>query len=109
SGYAPTAGPAPADGFAWLPATDLPARLVCYLNRLDEIAEFVVWADVRRLPTARLELLVRGVEKLLVAAATRDVDLTELPALTGLSPVDRGADWCFGDCGWVDLAEVRRL
>jgi hypothetical protein len=111
SGYAPGVGsaPLPDSEFAWLPAADLPARLVCYVNRLDSQAEIVVWADARRLPQARLELVVRGLRRLLVEASARDVLLAELGSLTGLEPVARGPQWRLVDGCWVDLDEVRRL
>ncbi|HEU4422435.1 MAG TPA: condensation domain-containing protein [Pilimelia sp.] len=121
SGYAPAPAAPAADAadlaaaladteLAWLPAAALPVRLICYVNRLDpDRAELVVWADVRRLPADRLAEAVRGVERLLVEAATRQVDLADIGAISGLSPVERGAGWHLVDACWVELAEVRRL
>ena len=108
SGYAPAGSRAGADTeFGWLPAADLPARFVCYVNRLDDTdAELVLWADVRRITPARLELAARGAERVLVAAAAGEPDPV---GLAGLSTVERGPDWRRLDSCWVDLAEVRRL
>ena len=113
SGYAPGGSRSGADTeFAWLPAADLPARFVCYVNRLDgSDAELVLWADVRRITPARLELAARDVERVLLAAAAGGPDAGD-PDPGGpaeLSTVERGPDWRYLDSCWVDLAEVRRL
>ena len=95
---------------AWLPAAPLPVRLVCYVNRLDAgHAELVVWADVRRIAADRLAQAVRGIERLLVEAATRSVDLAEVGEISGLAAVTRGTGWHRIDSCWVELAQARRL
>jgi ABC-2 type transport system ATP-binding protein len=66
--------------------------------------------DTSRVPREEIELLLHGVERLLVAAAAGDVDLTRLGEVTGITPVSRDPDhWLRLDSCWVELAEVQRL
>ncbi|GII96966.1 condensation domain-containing protein [Sinosporangium siamense] len=95
--------------FTWLPAGFVPARFVFYVNRLDDTAEFVLWADTRRLPAPGIEAFLRGAESVLAAAAGTDVDLGRLEEITGVTPVERGDRWRFADACWVDLDDVRAL
>ncbi|WP_214102957.1 condensation domain-containing protein [Acrocarpospora catenulata] len=94
---------------AWLPEATLPTRTSLWVNRLEGEYDAVLWADPRCLPREDALLLGEGVARLLIEAGRRDVPLAELPELTGISPVPRGAGWVRSDQNWTELAEVRRL
>ncbi|WP_283134664.1 condensation domain-containing protein [Rhizohabitans arisaemae] len=94
---------------AWIPAAFLPARLVFYVNRLDDAVEFVLWADTRRLPGPDIEAFLRGVDRVLAEAADADFDLGRLSEIAGVVPVVRDDRWRLIDSCWVDLDEVREL
>jgi len=67
--------------------------------------------DTARVPQAERALLLRGTERLLVAAAAGDLGLGpgHLAGVTGLEPVARGGHWlCINSC-WVDLFATQRL
>jgi hypothetical protein len=65
--------------------------------------------DARRVPRGELEMLLRGAERLLVAAAVRDISLERLGEITGVEPVTRGPGWLRVDSCWIELPEVQRL
>ncbi len=66
--------------------------------------------DPRRVPRTEIEQLLRGAERLLLAAGQSDVPLAELTEVTGLAPVVRDpVEWVQLDSCWVELAEVQRL
>lgn len=66
--------------------------------------------DPRRVPQTEIEQLLRGAERLLLAAGQADVPLAELTEVTGLGPVVRDpVEWVQLDSCWVELAEVQRL
>jgi hypothetical protein len=54
-------------------------------------------------------LVLRGTEKLLMAAAVADVDLDGIGELTGIERIARGPGWFQIDSCWIELAEVQRL
>jgi hypothetical protein len=54
-------------------------------------------------------VLLRGVERLVVASATGPVAIADVPAVSGITPVRRGSGWLHHRCGWVELAAVQRL
>ncbi|MCT9933366.1 condensation domain-containing protein [Planotetraspora sp. A-T 1434] len=93
----------------WLPEETLPTRVSLWVNRLDGEADVTLWADPRCLPRADAQALGEGIMRLLIEAGDRDVDLSELTALTGIAPLPRGDGWLVADSCWVDLAEVERL
>ena len=43
------------------------------------------------LPLRMMQALLRGIEKIVLEAAYRDVELAEIPALTGLTPISADA------------------
>ncbi|GAA1300718.1 hypothetical protein Psi02_27600 [Planotetraspora silvatica] len=94
---------------AWLPEATLPARVSLWVHRLEGEVDVTLWADPRCLPRADAQALGEGVMRLLIEAGGRDVGLTELSALTGITPEKRGEGWLTVDSCWVDLAAVRRL
>jgi hypothetical protein len=65
--------------------------------------------DASLLPTGEIEMLLRGTESLVVAAASGDVELGRLAEITGVRPVERGAGWLRIDRSWVRLDAIRRL
>lgn len=80
------------------------------LRRMPEGLSVGLWTgDTTRMPAAEIALLLRGIERLIVAAAGGDVDLGNLSEVTGITPVDRGPGWLLVDSCWVELAEVQRL
>jgi hypothetical protein len=86
-----------------------PVVLMCNPFRLTPELHLALTGDTSRVSRAEIEGLLRGVERLLVAAATGDVSLSRLAEITGLQPVARNADWVFIDECWVKLSEARRL
>jgi hypothetical protein len=59
---------------------------------------------------AEIEAVLRGVERLLVAAAGGDVALGQLSELIGITPIARDpARWLRVDSCWVEIAEVQRV
>ena len=94
----------------WAAGIVSPELLSVQLLQLDdEMHLFVRSGDPGRVPASELELLSRGTEALLVAAAAGDVDLAQLGQVSGVEPVVRGDRWSYVDCCWVDLDEVQRL
>jgi hypothetical protein len=65
--------------------------------------------DASLLPAGEIEMLLRGTESLMVAAASGDVDLDRLAEITGVRPVERDADWLRVDRSWIQLSATRRL
>jgi hypothetical protein len=65
--------------------------------------------DASRVPLGEVETLLRGVESLLVEAASGDVPLSGLGDVTGVAPVDRGPGWLRIGPSWIELAQVQRL
>lgn len=113
------AGPVGGDAAA-LPETSIawwkpPSRfnktpLEFNLLRMPEGLSLGLWTnDTTRVPPAEMESLLRGIERLIVAAAGGDVDLGNLSEVTRVTPVDRGPGWLLVDSCWVELAEVQRL
>jgi hypothetical protein len=93
------------------PATEIgEALLLLALMRVDE--ELVLGAlttDSGRVPRADIEALLRGVERLLVAAASADVSMNQVAEIAGVRPVVRDETWLLVDSCWVELPEVQRL
>jgi hypothetical protein len=111
-----TSGPAdaaPQETFIawWKPPSAFNQTLLeFHLLRAPEGISVGLWTgDTTRMPPAEIESLLRGIERLIVAAAGGDVDLANLTDITGVRPVDRGADWLLIDFCWVELEQVQRL
>jgi hypothetical protein len=114
-----TAGQAAADGSSgaeegalswWDPPWVPPALMQVNVLATEPVAELaLVCADTRRVARAELGLLLRGTERLLVAAAAGDPGLGRLAEITGLEPVARGSDWLHIDSCWVNLPAAQRL
>src|SRR5216683_2792396 len=112
-GTAGTPGsPAEAEGTlqSWTP-TSMPSTLLkVEMLAAEPALEFVLTSgDTRRVPQAELMLLLRGIERLLVAAAAGDPDLSQLTQITGVEPVARDGDWLHTDSCWIELSATQRL
>jgi hypothetical protein len=100
----------PQTRFAALPAPPIEEILMFLLQQVSE--ELIIGAltrDASLLPAGEIELLLRGTESLVVAAASGDVDLANLSEITGVRPVARDPDWQRIDGSWISLAAVQRL
>jgi hypothetical protein len=75
----------------------------------DELIVGALTENMGRVPRGDLELLLRGAERLLVAAAASDISLGQLGEITGVAPVTRGPGWLRVDSCWIELPEVQRL
>ena len=96
--------------FAALPAPPIEEILLIQLQQVNE--ELILGGlarDAGLLPAGEIELLLRGTEALLVAAATGDVRLGDLAEITGVRPVERGLGWLLIDRSWIQLDAVQRL
>ncbi len=94
----------------WSEVIIRPAMLSMQLIQLDEQVELMLLSgDARRIPATDIEMLARGTEALLVAAAHGDVDLARLGEVTGVEQVNRGPRWSSVDSCWIDLDEVQRM
>jgi hypothetical protein len=91
-------------------AADIGTLLAVFLWQVEgELLLGAMTSDTGRMPRADIEALLRGVELLLVEAATADVKLDRVGEITGVTPLPRGPGWVLADSCWVELAEVRRL
>lgn len=114
-----TPSSSPADAAAALPQTNIAWWEPTTFNSV--LVEFQVvqtgswislglWTgDTRLIPKTEIEALLRGVDRLLVAAAAADVALDRLTEITGLSPVRRGPDWLHIDACWIELSQTQKL
>src|SRR5258708_144463 len=68
-----------------------------------------VWADQGRFPAAEVEDFLFAVERLLVAAESRDVPARDIGELAGISPVPRDASWRRIDSCWIEMPAVQQL
>lgn len=95
----------------WKPPTSFnQTPLEFNLLRMPEGFSIGLWtSDTTLVPPAEIELLLRGIERLVVAAAGGDVDLGGLTEITGVTPIVRGPGWLLVDSCWVELAQVQRL
>jgi hypothetical protein len=96
--------------FAAMSSPPVEELLLIILHKVEpELSLGVMTRDGLRVPPAEIESLLRGVERLLVAAAARDVELTRLTEITGVTPMPRGPGWLHADSCWVELSEAQRL
>jgi hypothetical protein len=69
-----------------------------------------LWSgNTEYLPAADMEGLLLAFERLLVAAADKDLSDPEMRAIVGLLPIERGDGWLWTDSCWIDLRECQRL
>jgi hypothetical protein len=94
----------------WVNWAEVPQLLLFNLVQVDgELILGALTASTRRMPRREIELLLRGTERLLVAAAAADIGLNRVGEITGIEQVHRGPGWFeVGSC-WIELPEVQRL
>jgi hypothetical protein len=93
----------------WTDVDQVPVMLFFRLIAVRGALDLELHVDARYFPRGEVELLLRGVERLLVAAARADLPLADLGDVTGCAPLPRGEGWVRTGPHWVELAEVRRL
>jgi hypothetical protein len=94
----------------WRPALDGRVPLRFSLNQVDGCLRLDAWSgDTGLLPRAELEAALLAIERLLVAAAHRDVASGQMPEVIGLEPIAATPDRILADHCWVGLADVQRL
>ncbi|KAA2264205.1 hypothetical protein F0L68_08170 [Solihabitans fulvus] len=99
----------PGASLTWQPAENIPCRFVTCLYRLDDEVELTLWVDPQVLSRDEVAEFGRALLRLLRVAADGDLPLKELPSLTTLAQVDRGAGWFLADSCWIELDAVRDL
>ncbi|GAB7046501.1 condensation domain-containing protein [Catenuloplanes indicus] len=93
----------------FITARDLPVLCELQVYELDEQVTLVLQADTGLLPSCEIEGFLRGIERLLMAAADRDVEAAELAAVSGIAAPVRGPGWHLIDSCWIRPDAVRRL
>ncbi len=91
----------------WMPAGQIPEVLLCVTARVDGELIHTFTGDPARVTPRRARPY--PLERLLLAAADRDVPMSELPQVSGIEPVRRGPDWARIDSCWIELPAVRAL
>jgi hypothetical protein len=94
---------------SWLEWEHFPEMLMCHPVAVEPELVLALTANLRQVPRDDLELLLGGVERLLVAASAGPVPLARCGEITGVKPLVRGADWVLVDSCWVELSSVRQL
>jgi hypothetical protein len=104
--------PAEAEGTlqSWTPLSTPSTLLKVEMMAAEPALELTLTSsDTRRVPQAELRLLLRGIERLLVAAAAGNPDLSQLTQITGVEPVARDGDWLHIDSCWIEVSATQRL
>lgn len=112
----PTASPADAAAalaqteLRWLRTSQTSHLLGIFLGQVTgEVVLGAATAVPDRVPRSELELILRGVELLLVAAASGEVAMADVAKITGVTPFRRGPGWLRTDSCWIETAEAQRL
>jgi hypothetical protein len=96
-----------AEGGAW-PRVD--SRFFATVTAKADATVVALMCDTAFVPRAAMEDLLRGVERLLLAAVdVGGVAADRIDAVLGVRPVRRGKSWVPYDDGWVDLDASARL
>ncbi len=95
--------------FVWLPETFYPVACLFTVISAGSHLQVALYGDTRYLPEAEIEGVLRGLEALVVASAAGPVPISEVSAITGVVPVERGDGWVQHEYGWVELSAVQRL
>ncbi|TDC41576.1 hypothetical protein E1166_11130 [Micromonospora sp. KC213] len=107
--WSPTPGAAESS-LTWTTTPHFPNRLVVQLIAVRPAMILgVSTGDTRHVPRTEIAALLRGMERVLVAAGAGQVRLDDIPALSGLTPVARDRDWVRVGVSWVQLSQVQAL
>ncbi|WUS99719.1 condensation domain-containing protein [Streptomyces sp. NBC_00708] len=94
----------------WIGAWDRQdAKFFFHARTLGDCDHVYAMVDTAFMPAQSAELLMRGLEKVLVRAAGADLPLSELRRILadeGCRPPARGADWALVDHCWIHLPDV---
>ncbi|WP_086831373.1 condensation domain-containing protein [Streptomyces sp. NRRL B-24572] len=88
------------------PVQVLPTRVLTFVHETAPVLRLGLWVDPALFTPDEAEGFLTGLVRLLEAAATEDVPLAALTEVTGVRPVERGAEWCRVDGSWVSPPEV---
>ncbi|MFF5287529.1 condensation domain-containing protein [Streptomyces sp. NPDC013171] len=91
------------------PVQVLPTRILTFVHETAPLLRLDLWVDPALFPPDEAEGFLTGLVRLLEAAATEDVPLAALTGVTGVRPVERGADWVRVDGSWVSPREVAEV
>ncbi|MET9499370.1 condensation domain-containing protein [Streptomyces sp. NPDC006552] len=92
----------------WGPEQELPTRLLTFVYALEPELRLSLWADPALFTREEAERYLMGLVRLLEAAASADVTLAELTAVTGVRPATRDADWIQIDGCWISRTAVEQ-
>lgn len=71
--------------------------------------DLTLWIDPRVMNREQAEGFGTGLARLLIAAGDGDVQACDITNISGISPIERDADWIYTDSCWVSLRAVERL
>lgn len=91
---------------SWGEEQVLPTRVLTFVHETDPLLRLGVWADPALFTREQAEGFLVGLVRLLEAAAAGDVALDALTEVTGVRPVERGADWERVEGSWVSPPAV---
>ncbi|MER5206104.1 condensation domain-containing protein [Streptomyces sp. NPDC002825] len=91
------------------PVQVLPTRVLTFVQETAPVLRLGMWVDPALFTPDEAEGFLTGLVRLLEAAATEDVPLAALTGVTGVRPVERGADWSLVDGCWVSPPEVAEV
>ena len=68
-----------------------------------------LFCDMTYIPLAAAKRMLGGMERVLIAAACGDLDVTELSQISAVEPVRRDDAWVRSGDGWTDMAATASL
>ncbi|GAA3057702.1 condensation domain-containing protein [Actinokineospora globicatena] len=90
-----------------MPDRTLPTAFLLTLGGVsDTAADIRLHVDTSRFPADEVDSVLLSLERLLVTAATGQVRVRDIGAVTGVAPVVRDEPWQRVDSSWVDPREV---
>ncbi|MER7044971.1 condensation domain-containing protein [Streptomyces jumonjinensis] len=98
------AGPEPE--LCWGQEQVLPTRVLTFVYQTAPMLHLSIWADPALFTRDEAEGFLTGLVQLLEAVGEEDVKLTSLTEVTGVRPVERGADWRRVDGCWISPPAV---
>ncbi|MCX4985117.1 condensation domain-containing protein [Streptomyces sp. NBC_00572] len=97
----PEGADSPGLELTWGPEQVLPTRVLTFVYATEPLIHLSTWVDPALFKRDEAEGFLTGLVRLLEAAATDDVPLASLTAVTGVRPVERGPRWCRVDGCWT--------